>query len=269
MKIMLFMLLSFVLGSLSSILSPLCASERFIDGEELVYTVKWTGVPAGAITMKTKRLSSSKLKFELKAETNRFWSMVHKVRDVITSEVIESPFSSQVYYKNAKQGRRHIEEKAEMDYEALKVRRRKQNHSAKEQAYTELLDMPEGTTALQDPFSMIYYLRTFNFSDPSLLKQKFHVFASKGVYSINFKMLGESNFKSSIFGNRRVWNIEPSAEYEGSLVSKGRLELWVDCETGIPLRLMFHIPVGWATLELKTSNHPRLKSTSFRQRRRR
>lgn len=248
---------------------PAFGGDKFFDGEELVYTAKWTGVPAGEIRMKTHRLPGGRLKFELNAETNGFWSMVHKVRDVITSEVQEEPFSSIRYHKNAKQGRRHIEEVVDMDYENFKVKRSKQNHSANESANLDVFEIPEGVTSLQDPFSMIYYLRNFSFKDPKELDQKFHVFASKGVYSIFFKMLGEVNFDSAIFGERRAWNIEPSAEYEGSLVSKGRLELWIDCETGIPLRLMFHIPLGWATLELKTSNHPKLRSVSFRQRRRR
>lgn len=265
MKILLFTLLILTTG----LSSHLFGESRFLDGEELVYTVKWTGVPAGEIRMKTHRLPNGHLKFQLNAETNGFWSMIHKVRDVITTEVQEQPFSSLRYHKDARQGRRHIEEIVEMDYESSKVKRSKQNHSAHESANLDEFNIPDGVDSLQDPFSMIYYLRHFEYRDPKELDQQFYVFASKGVYSIYFKMLGEVSFDSAIFGERRAWNIEPSAEYEGSLVSNGRLELWMDCETGIPLRLMFHIPVGWATLELKTSNHPQLKSVSFRERRRR
>lgn len=265
MKILLSTLLLLVTGSFS----PIFAESPFRAGEELVYTVKWTGVPAGEIRMKTHRHGKDELRFELKAQTNGFWSMVHKVRDTIVSKVRESDFASLSYYKDSRQGRRHIEQSCSMEYAQSQVVRSRQNHSAKEQAKIDKFEIPEGVSSLKDPLSMIYFLRLFSYQNPEELKDTFHVFASKGVYGINFKHKAEVSFDSSIFGNRRAWNMEPSAEYEGSLVSKGRLELWVDCETGIPLRLMFHIPVGWATLELKTSNHPDLLSTSFRQRRRR
>jgi hypothetical protein len=264
MKIWLSLLVFFV-----GFMAPAWAQGAFLDGEELSYVVKWTGVPAGEIDMKTHRLGDEKWQFELVAKTNSFWSMIHKVRDVVTADVSEKPFRSLVFKKDAAQGRRHILETIQMDYANSLVHRTKQNISAGEQPSTSEIKIEPSIESIQDPLSIIYLLRTFEFKHRQELDKKFHVFASKGIYELNFILKEELIFESSIFGPRRVWHIEPSAEYEGSLVSSGKLELWVDCDTGIPLRLVFNIPVGWATLELKSTNNPTLESTSFRQRRRR
>lgn len=248
-------------------LAPLRAAAGFIDGEELSYVAKWTGVPAGELDMKTKMVGRELWQFEVHAKTNSFWSMVHKVRDKITSSVAEKPFRSLAYSKDESQGRRHILEEVTADYEKDLIRRSRQNLSAGEKASVDEFKLDPEMNAVQDPLSMIYLLRTFEFKNIQELDKTFSVFASKETYSLKFNLKGDLVFESAIFGPRRVWHLEPSAEYAGNLVTKGKLELWVDCETGIPLRLVFNIPVGWASLELKSTNNPKLQSTSFRERR--
>ena len=262
MKIWLYLPL-FFLGSLA----PIGAAGGFVDGEELSYVAKWTGVPAGELDMKTKMLSPGHWQFEVQAKTNSFWSMVYKVRDKITSSVAEKPFRSLQYKKDEAQGRRHILEEVGVDYEKDSIRRSRQNLSAGENVSVEEFKLDPEIDAIQDPLSMIYLLRTFEFKNVQELDKTFSVFASKETYSLKFNLKEDLVFDSALFGQRRVWHLEPSAEYAGNLVTKGKLELWVDCETGIPLRLVFNIPVGWASLELKGTNNPKLQSTSFRQRR--
>lgn len=245
------------------------ADPVFYDGEELVYKASWTGVPAGEIRMKTSEKKNGRFNFEMKAKTNSFWSLVFKVRDTVKSQVSLEPFRSHRYYKDTRHGRRHLEEIITMDYEAGVVHKSKQNHSAKEKARKKDFPMPEGTQALCDPLSMIYAIRELDFQNPRSLNTPFNVFASKGTYDINFKLVKELELEDPIFGNRKVWRLEPSAEVDGALVTKGRLEMWVDRQSGIPLKIVFHIPVGWASLELTESNHPKLKSVSGKRRRRR
>ena len=253
----------FLLG----LLCPIWASGGFVDGEELNYVVKWTGVPAGELDLRTKRLADKSWQFELEAKTNGFWSMVYKVRDRVTSTITEDPFRSIQFKKDEAQGRRHILEDISFDYEKDTIQRSRQNLSAGEKASVENFKLAPEIVAVQDPLSMIFLLRTLEFKHKEELDKNFSVFASKETYNLKFNLKEELVYDSSIFGPRRVWYLEPSAEYEGALVAKGKLELWVDCETGIPLRVVFNIPVGWATLDLKSTNNPSFESTTFRQRR--
>lgn len=246
------------------------AEPPFFNGEKLVYAAKWTGVPAGEITLGTSKGKDDHWVFTMTAKTNSFWSMVYKVRDTVTSTVDLTPFRSHDYYKDAHQGSRHILEKVHIDYEKREVRRSKQKISANEKAHWIKVPLEEYHDVVLDPLSMIYGIRNFSFLDPKELKEsQFYVYASKGIYDLNFELIGEMNYDSQLFGNRKVWHLKPSAEYEGSLVSKGTLELWVDCATGVPLKILFNIPVGWATLELTESNRSDLRKTSYRKRRNR
>jgi|SaaInlStandDraft_1057018.scaffolds.fasta_scaffold38739_3 hypothetical protein len=246
------------------------AEDPFFDGERLEYSASWTGVPAGEISLSSSKKADDRWVFTMVAKTNYFWSMVYKVRDRVTSTVSLTPFRSHYYYKNAKQGSRHIEEKVEMDYKKREVRRSKQKLSANEAAGLSTISLEKQQDVVLDPLSMIYGIRKFSFLDPKELdKSEFHVFASKGIYDLKFQLIDEMEYDSNLFGKRKVWHLKPSAEYEGSLVSKGTLELWIDCLTGVPLKILFNIPVGWATLELTSSNRSDLKKESYRNRRKR
>jgi hypothetical protein len=259
-------LLSLSLALLAWASVPLLAQGAFTDGENLHYSAKWTGIPAGEIKLATE-IDGGRYQFELKAKTNTFWSMVYKVRDVITSEVEIDKFRSIRYREDSRQGRRHVEEIVLADYQERTIKRIKQNHSAKESAHEKTFALDEEWEAIQDPLSMVYHLRNFEFKNPKELDGEIPVFVGKEVYRLQYAFKGELVFESSIFGSRRAWRIEPKAHRGGVLYSKGKMEMIVDCVTGVPLRITFHIPVGWARLELKRSNHPKLMSKSFRQRR--
>jgi len=255
---------------------PIDAEWKLIDGERLAYAAKWTGIPAGELVMvtaKVPRLGDDMYELRLEANTNSFWSMVYRVRDVIHSRVNVREERSHYYYKDVKQGRRHLEEKTTINYEGKKIIHSKQNLPANEKANLKEFPIEETQNQLFDPLSMIYGLRKIDFSKPMNTTSdlnNFNVFADKGVYNLAFR-LGESEAIKLNNGEvREVWKIEPTAAYEGGIVDSGKLEIWLDKKTGIPLKLLFNIPVGWATLELNDSNHPDLKlepQSFFRKRR--
>jgi hypothetical protein len=254
------------------------ADWKIKDGEELVYSATWTGVPAGEISMDTvkiPRYGDEIYEFRLKAETNSFWSMVYRVRDKIHSRINLKEGRSYYYYKDVRQGRRHLEEKTTINYDGLKIIHSKQNFSAKEKAHIKEHKMdPEKHKLILDPLSMIYALRAIDFSkldqQSEKDKLKFIVFAGKGLYDLEFEVKKEEKVNLKAFEERDVWLLEPSAAYKGGIVDAGRLQIWLDKKTGIPLKLMFHIPVGWATLELRECNNSEIKKQvrkSFRRRR--
>lgn len=254
------------------------ADWKIKDGEKLVYAATWTGVPAGEISMDTvkiPRYGDDIYEFRLKAETNSFWSMVYRVRDTIHSRINLKEQRSYYYYKDVRQGRRHLEEKTTINYDGLKIIHSKQNFSAKEKAHIHEHELdPEKHQVIFDPLSMIYALRAVDFSKIDQQKEKdklkFVVFAGKGLYNLEFEVKKEEELDIKTFEKREVWLLEPTAAYEGGIVDAGRLQIWLDKETGIPLKLMFHIPVGWATLELRECNNLDIKKEvkrSFRRRR--
>lgn len=253
-------------------LIPLQAEWELENGEELTYSAKWTGIPAGEIEMQTvkmPRLGENMYEFRLKASTSAFWSMVYKVRDTIHSRVNVKEKRAYYFYKDVKQGRRHLEEKSTISYEGNKIIHSKQNFSAKENANIKEIELDEvKQQKVLDPLSIIYLLRSINFNEQEESEQ-FNIFAGKGIYELKYLKKKSETLSTRAFGSREVWLVEPSASYKGGIVDAGRLQLWIDKKTGIALKLMFHIPVGWATLELKKSNNSQLKSKStgfFRRR---
>ena len=154
--------------------STLWADWGLRDGEELEYAAKWTGVPAGQIVMSTKhqpRLGEKMYEISLDAKTSSFWSMVYKVRDTIKTRVNVEEGRSYFFYKDVRQGRRHLEEKATISYQGEKIIYSKQNFSAKEEANIKEFELDsEKHQVICDPLSIIYKLRSIDFSKPENAK---------------------------------------------------------------------------------------------------
>lgn len=240
------------------------------DGEKLSYLVKWTGFNAGTIDLETKRnqkLENKPYEIHLKAISNRMVSMFYKVNNDIISRIDDKQFKSKYYYKNIRQGKRHLEEITHLKYDEKKIKYSKQNISAKEKPGLKDFKMSSSDQLIQDPLSLIYFMRTLSFSEKKE-KKGIKVFADKGIYQLDFKVIKKMDMKSLRFGTRSVYVIEPNAKIKGVFIKSGKLKLWIDQKTMIPLRMEFSIPVGWASLELNQSNHPNLKPSTYQSRRR-
>lgn len=240
-----------------------------VDKEVLSYIVSWTGLPAGKINMVTKRndkLEGSPFEIHLRAESNSFVSMFYKVRNLVVSRIPEGKFKSIYYYKDIRQGRRHLEEIAKLDYEKSIIDYSKQNKSAGEDPGTKKFKIESSWNEIQDPLSLIYYLRTIDF-EKRKPEDKIFVFADKGVYEMTFKLVSVHTLTTSRFGARKVYHLKPTAQYKGAFISDGDLEIWLDFNTGIPLKLKFSIPIGTATMELNSTNRKDLHPNTYRKRR--
>ena len=247
-------------------------SPKFKNNEVLTYVAKWTGVPAGEIVMTSRIFKSGEIEFmdmSLSAKTNGMLSMVYKVKETIKSRVSGNLFKTLTFRKESKQGRRHYKENFDFDYSTATIKYEKNNLSKKSSPEKREYEIKEGVKQIFDPISVLYFLRTFEFSKENPISPALSVFADKkGVYEVQYKLKKITYITSATYGRRKVYNIEPTAEFKGTIVNSGKLELWVDVETGVLLRIKMSIPIGYASLELRSAKGSDLKYKSFRYRRR-
>jgi len=246
-------------------------SSKFKNNEVLTYVVKWTGIPAGEIVMSSRIFKIDDNQFidmSLSAKTNGMLSMVYKVHETIKSRASGNVFKSLTFKKESKQGRRHYKENFNFAYNEAVISYEKNNLAKKSSPEKREYKIKDGVKQIFDPLSVLYYLRTIKFSKDNPISPMMSVFADKkGVYEVQYKLKKITHITSAAYGRRKVYNIEPTAEFKGTIVNSGKLELWVDVETGVLLRIKMSIPIGYASLELRSAKGSDLKHTSFRHRR--
>jgi hypothetical protein len=247
---------------------------KFNNNEKLTYVVKWTGIPAGEIVMSSRLIEAmGNIRFfdtKMTARTNGMLSMVYNVREDISSRVSVDKFRSITFNKTSRQGRRHYTESFNFNYNDKKVNYIRMNLAKGGKPDKREYKIDNKDDRIFDPLSVLFHLRNIKFDDGKKVSPPMKVFADKkGIYTIQYKLKKTTYINSKGFGRRKVYNIEPSAEFKGTIVSKGKLELWVDVETGIIMRLKMSIPIGYASLELSGTQNSKLKYKSYRSRRRR
>ncbi|MBF0243756.1 MAG: DUF3108 domain-containing protein [Planctomycetes bacterium] len=244
---------------------PPPSKDYLIAGEKLEYVVKWMGIPAGEIVMTVDMdPDASTYEISIRARTNTMTSWVYNVRDNITSTLPANAFRTQRVARDLKEGRRHKIENLLFDSEGKKITVTSRNVSAHEPATTREHSAPDSRTL--DSVAALFFLRTMDFSKEGATCHA-SVFEDKKCYTMAMTRVGQATLDMPAFGIRDTYIIEPSANFEGVFVTSGKLTMWVDCESLIPLRIKISIPIGWAMVELASSNHPKLISVSFRDRR--
>lgn len=236
-------------------------------GEELRYVIKWTGMPAGEIIMSVETApddSGGDLELSLKTRTNKLLAALYKIEDEVSSVIQGDKLRSTFFSKNIKQGKRRLLERANIDYSAQQINYLQQNIGKSQKPNQ--IQLPIESQIIYDPLSIFYAIRLMKFKVGES-SESIDVFDRGKLYALSFKAVESSIIHSKTFGERKVFQVEPAAGFEGVLISSGKMTLWVDQETGIALRIKVEIPVGWAVAELTNSNHPNLESTQYRSRR--
>jgi hypothetical protein len=248
-------------------------SSKFKNNEVLTYVAKWTGVPAGEIVL-SSRISQvgDQQYFDMGmfAKSTGVLKMVYKLRETIYTRVYANNFTSKRFKKESKQGRRHYKEDFVFDYEKQEVRFEKNNLINKGAPEKKVHKIEKKGDVILDPLSVLFYIRNLSFSKENSKSPELKVCADKkGIYTIQYKLVNISHINSTAFGRRKVYHIQPTAEFKGTIVDSGKLDLWVDVETGVLMRIKMSIPVGYASLELRSAKGSDLKYQSYKSRRKR
>lgn len=239
----------------------------FEAGETNTYLVKWTGFPAGTTTMSVKEDESQGfkgLRLVLTNESNKMVSMFFPVDDTIVSHIEPKSFRSFAFDKHLKEGDRNVKEEIRFDYEEGQISWYEHViKSGSKRPPWKREKMKHGGYA--DPLSIVYITRLIEFDDEGR-SRPIPLFADGKMFELVFKLVGETEIKSSHHGTRTCLHIKPEAKFGGVFLTKGELDLFIDKETKIPIRFRFSIPVGWASIELTDSTHPSLEKIKDEQR---
>lgn len=213
------------------------------EGERLVYELRWSEVPAGqaVFTVKWKRkLDQAEVyHVEYRARSNSFMSVFYPVDDRAISLVDAAGGHSHLFEMAKNEGRIHEREFATFDYEAGQAvyeRRLPGPYNPRTRKAVSL----EGPVS--DPLSCFYYLRAVEL-EPGV-RARIPVHTTRRLWTLAVDVLRREELDSRHFGKLSVLKIEPAMHFPGLFVRKGRMTIWVEEETRVPVLMRVDIPIG-------------------------
>lgn len=236
-------------------------------GEKLVYMVKWKGIPAGEATFsvkpwQTKVNGRPAYYVVLETESNDFVSTFYEVRDKIKSYIDAETGHSLYFSRNIREGSYEADDFLQFDYDkklqyysSLKVEDGEKQRNEK---------APRPIPGyLQDPLSVIYYLRHFDLSSDE--DHLVLIGSRKNVGVLKLDVLKEERVTLPDLGvfDTYVVNLAngdtTKSNYEPKIfVAKGKVTVWVEKHTNIPVMINVGVPIlGTADITLHhSSNSP-------------
>jgi hypothetical protein len=234
-------------------------------GEKLSYMIKWKGVPAGEAIFTVKPWQTRvdgrpAFYLVLETESNDFISTFHKVRDKVKSYIDTETGHSLYFVRNIREGKYSADDFLRFDYEkdlqyysSLKTKGSRIKKSKK--------DPRPIPGYVQDPLSVIYYLRHFKLDPKNPLK--ILVGSRKTTTVMRVDVMREGKLVLPGLGKFEVNIAELGAGDSGKdgykpkiFVAKGKVTVWAEKNTNIPLMVQVGVPIlGTADVVLyKTEN---------------
>jgi len=255
---LIFILLMFPWNMLAAV-----TSEVLTDGERLVYQgsssrfLIFGNLGTIILTTTKDKLISKKdgFKIEMVLELNKSMTGLYSFGTKMSSTLDYSLFRSLAFNKIDLKNEDQRFEKAIFDYVDNEILYKRYRNLEKK----EFESLKNTEKIIQDPLSLIYFLRTLCFDNNKGSSSEVILFSrGKTVkISMDYELL-----EMEILGKKRkVIHIKPSKVTQGTLISKRDIELYLDPETKIPLLIkILGVPiVGNLELFLSSSNHSKLK----------
>lgn len=226
-------------------------------GERLDYEIKVGGVPAGKSLMEVVREETwpngaAVWRVQHFTRANRAVSLFYGVQDKHTSVIDQKSGFSRFFRLELHEGDVKADEKISMNYDIgdMKASFERLRADGKLREYTlPLLDK------VLDPLSAVYYLRSIDFT--KLKKNDTFVLpicTDRRVWNTLVVVDDSAPIQVKDLGPRRVKLLIPQVEFRGLFERRGPMLIWVDEQTGIPLRLTCEIPIGQAEVLLENFN---------------
>ena len=241
-------------------------------GERLVYDIRVNGMPAGKTLLEVKpgekyRDDKTVWPVTLVTRSNRAVSLFYDVHDKARALIDVKGGFTRFFHIDRKEGDARGQEKIYFTYDIGNMEAQYERPRSDGQWRTHRIPL---TGKMLDPLSAIYYLRSM--AQPRTKTDNVNDGEPAQIELKNLKV-GES-FLLPICTDRRVWNtritvkerilsadfgglkdrqclvIEPEAEFKGLFERKGKMRIWVDIATGIPLKMTVEIPIGPAEVIL-------------------
>jgi hypothetical protein len=210
-------------------------------GERMVFKIGYGPINAGEGILEVLGLTEYKGRtcyhIQSKANSNRFFSSIYKVRDKITSYIDVETLYSHYFHKRLREG--DYKKTVEVDFDHLAEKARYANG--------ETYDI---TSGVQDVLSAFFYVRNLDLEKGKVYNVPAH--SSRRTYDLKVIIHG----KERVEVEAGTWNcfvVEPVIEGEGLFKHEGKLTLYItDDAHRVPILIKTKVPVGSIDVELKS-----------------
>lgn len=209
-------------------------------GERMVFSIGYGPVNAGEGILEVLGVTEYRgftcYHIQSKANSNRFFSSIYKVRDKITSYIDVEGLYSHYFYKRLREG--DYKKTVEVNFDHLEESARYNDGESF-----------EITTGVQDVLSAFYYVRNLDLAVGAVYNVPAH--SSRKTYDLKVIVHGRERVKVEA-GTWDCFVVEPVIEGEGLFKHEGKLTLYItDDEHRIPVLIKTKVPVGSIDVELK------------------
>jgi hypothetical protein len=237
------------------------------EGETLTYDIQVNGVPVGKAQIEIIKREPYEQNgpevwvAKLEVRSNRAISLFYEVRDENTSRIDVKGGFSRFFHQREHEGNVRQEEFTRFKYEYAKAEadcelaRWPENDKGGEDKGYRVYQIPLAGKVL-DPLAAIYYLRKVDFGAIEARKEKkeryfqLPICASQRIWNTKILVKERSNEDFANLKGRPCICIVPLAEFKGLFERKGNMEIWLDAETKIPVKMRVEVPIGTAEVLL-------------------
>lgn len=220
-------------------------------GERWVYAASWNGLPVGTATIEATDVREIRgrraLHVACTIQPSAYIRAVYKLKDEVATDIDLETGLPLRFTKHVEEGDRLKDEYIEFDHAGKTATYYRRETGEGEKAFTPLktLAIPEG---VHDPFSCLFRARALPLKDGE--SAAIRVNTDGKTYDTRLKAVRRQPLFLANFGDLRSILLDPTLEYEGIFPSKGRLQMWVEEDTRVPLKLQVDIRIGTVYGEL-------------------
>ena len=208
-------------------------------GEKMTFSIDYGPINAGEGTLEVLGVvdfqGRTVYNIESRANSNRFFSSVYKVRDKVISYIDVETQTSLYFYKRLREG--DYKKTVEITFDHANGKARYANGK--------VYDTVPG---VQDVLSAFFYVRNLDLAPGKVFSVPAH--SSRKTYDLKVVVHGRERVEVSA-GTWDCFVVEPMIEGDGLFKHEGKLTLYLtDDERRIPILIKTKVPVGSIDVQL-------------------
>ncbi len=222
----------------------------FPVGETIHYNLFWGVIPVANSTATAEWVEwegRQMLSITFRTKSNAFLSRIYPVDDHLEAIIEPETFLPVKFRKQFNQGRYSTDQTTLFDHAN---RTATWIHNVRNS--TNEFEIAEDT---RDLITFMYYMRTQEFDVGQ--NHDFQVMADEKIYDLNLRAHRREEIELERYGNVESIEIEPTAEFEGLFVRRGKMTVWVsEDERRLLTQASINVPVGNVHVKLHEVTGP-------------
>ena len=220
-------------------------------GERWVYAATWNGIPMGTAALEAVDLRQVQgrqaLHVAATAQLSAGLRLFYHLKDEVATDLDVETGLPLRFTKHIEEGKRLKDEYIVFDHAGKVSTYYRQDTGDGETSFTPIraVYVPEG---VHDALSCLFRARALALKEGR--EEVIRVTTDEKTYDTRLTALGRETVTLDAFGALKAIRLGPSLEYEGVLPNKGRMRLWVEEGTRIPLVVEVEIKIGTVRVEL-------------------